>query len=204
LLAGLAVLGVLVVGIGAWAVMGQARPPTQPPTQAPTLPPATFGPSPIVTLEPETNDPGTFFPGPTFDFSQQPRVGFVQLAGGFTPDPYGTAVTPVREVDAGYLGQVGCRGMAGVAPDFRLIYEANGQPLLRFFVNGFADTALVVNDPNQTWFCNDDTAGLNPQIDFSAPIGGVYDIWVTDLSGAPDPATLIITGNPIMEPVGGS
>ena len=40
------------------------------------------------------------------------------------------------------------------------------------------DTALVINDANGNWICNDDFFGLDPAIEFSNPVGGLYDIWV--------------------------
>jgi hypothetical protein len=37
---------------------------------------------------------------------------------------------------------------------------------------------MVINAPDASWHCNDDTFGLLPAIDFSAPATGRYDIWL--------------------------
>lgn len=77
-----------------------------------------------------------------------------------------------------YLGG-GCVGFATGAPDLELAYGGGGSYLRIYFEpDNSGDTALVINDPNGDWVCNDDFDGLNPGIEFFNPDGGVYDIWV--------------------------
>jgi hypothetical protein len=58
-----------------------------------------------------------------------------------------------------------------------------------------ADATLLVNQPDTTWRCNDDSHGtLMPAIDFANPSGGQYDVWVgTYDASSHNPATFYIT-----------
>ncbi|MEM1285496.1 MAG: serine protease [Pseudomonadota bacterium] len=101
------------------------------------------------------------------------------IVTGFTPDPIDY---PLQA--GGYLVATdaldGCAGFVADAPDVRLTYEAGDQYPLRFFVEGAADTTLLINQPDGQWFCNDDRVegDLNPEIVFDRPLTGQYDIWV--------------------------
>ena len=35
-----------------------------------------------------------------------------------------------------------------------------------------------MNAPDGRWYCNDDANGLNPQVWWSNPMSGQYDIWI--------------------------
>ncbi len=101
------------------------------------------------------------------------------IRGGFTPDP-----RPIPNIVSGGdrdVSQMGlgadCRGFATGQPDLIVDYQ-NPQSFLRFYVQAQGDTALVINDAQGRWHCNDDTAGLNPQVDIRNPPAGQYDIWV--------------------------
>ena len=64
-------------------------------------------------------------------------------------------------------------------PDLELQYTAGTpQALLRFFWEGSGDAVLIINAPDGKWYCNDDTAGFNPQITFTNPPIGSYDVYV--------------------------
>jgi hypothetical protein len=113
------------------------------------------------------------------------------LSAGFTPDPYTVDIMPGGGNDASDLGN-GCNGMIAGPPDFQLNFEAGGIPLY-FSVSGSTDTTLVINTPSGQYVCDDDSAGnLNPQIAFSDPESGVYDVWVGAIGDA-EQATLLIS-----------
>jgi len=61
----------------------------------------------------------------------------------------------------------------------RLNYNAGSYPLI-ISVRSNADTTLVVNGPDGSWYCDDDggNQGLNPSIRFNGPSSGRYEIWV--------------------------
>lgn len=114
------------------------------------------------------------------DFSLAPNFGQTTLTAGFSPDPYTVDIIAGGDVDASQSpGASGCVGMISNAPDFRLTYEAGGLPL-HIFAAAASDVGLVVNTPDGSWACDDDSGGnLNPALTFSSPASGNYDIWVS-------------------------
>ncbi len=110
------------------------------------------------------------------DWSLQPTFGTVNLNSGFTPDPYTVAITAGGTIEASNLSS-SCRGMIANAPDFRLNFSAGSMPL---YISAYssADTTLVVNGPDGSWYCNDDTNGLDPSLGWGNPQSGQYDIWI--------------------------
>jgi len=110
------------------------------------------------------------------DWSLQPTFGTVNLNSGFQPDPYTTSITAGGTIQASNLSP-SCAGMIANAPDFRLNFNAGSLPL---YISAYsnADTTLVINGPDGSWYCNDDTNGLNPSVAWGSPQSGQYDIWI--------------------------
>ncbi len=108
------------------------------------------------------------------------NFGTHALRGGFVPDPKNIAnVVSGGSLDVSGMGLgAGCTGFATANPDVIINYS-NPAGFLRFYFQGQGDTALAINTANGQWLCNDDTAGLNPQVDIASPAAGQYDIWVT-------------------------
>lgn len=127
----------------------------------------------------------------------EPRYGLERLTAGFEPDPHTvplksggeTAVSGLPETCLGYIN-------AG-QPDVSVIYENRPDLNLTFFVDGPSDTALLVNDPNGVWHCNDDAGGADgyqPSVTIQGPAEGKYDIWVAEqASGQYNDVRLMIT-----------
>ncbi|PQO22323.1 peptidase S1 [Rhodobacteraceae bacterium WD3A24] len=109
------------------------------------------------------------------NWSLSPTYGSISLSSGFSNDPRYLTVTAggSRHFSGG-----GCSGWVADAPDFRVHYNAGSVFSLSFYVRAPGDTILVVNDPSGRWYCNDDTAGLDPGMTFPNPSSGQYDIWV--------------------------
>ena len=64
------------------------------------------------------------------------------------------------------------------APDFNFTLTS-ADAFLRVFVDaGSQDTTLVINRPDGSWVCADDTYGQNPGIDFNHAQPGLYNVWV--------------------------
>ncbi len=127
------------------------------------------------------------------NYSLNPSYGAVELRAGFAPDPY------IANVVAGGGNNVGanisgCTGWVAAAPDFRLFYGSGGYPLTIGAIAN-SDSTLVVNAPDGSWYCDDDSGGnLNPMVFFSQPTTGQYDIWVgTYNSGITFPAQVVIS-----------
>jgi hypothetical protein len=128
------------------------------------------------------------------NYNLNPTYGTAALNAGFTPDPYVVNVQSGGNIDASNLSS-SCRGFIADAPDVRLNYGSGSYPLI-ISVNSSADTTLVVNAPDGTWYCDDDggNRGLNPAIRFSSPQGGQYDIWIGTYGSATlQPAQLVIS-----------
>ena len=120
------------------------------------------------------------------DLSGTPVYGSVKLASGFTPDPHEVTILPGGTIDVSHLA-ASCVGYVGREPDYQVEYDA-GSLSLSFRVDGPIDTSLVVNGPNGSWMCDDDSGGnLDPLVTVLEPRSGRYDIWVGTLtSGVAD------------------
>jgi hypothetical protein len=118
------------------------------------------------------------------DYNADPNFGTLNLASGFTPDPQVVAVRSGGEIDATTISQ-SCTGFISNAPDVRLNYEAGSLPLI-ISVAASADTTLIVNGPDGSWYCDDDGGenGLNPMVRFNTPASGQYDIWIGTFANA--------------------
>lgn len=132
----------------------------------------------------------------------QGTFGRTSLSPGFSPDPYTVSVTSGGSVDTSLVDDLpfACTGYVTSQPDFILDY-ASGGTLLHVYVEGDGDTALIINGPDGSWHCNDDTNGVDPRVTFKAPQAGQYDIWVASFfSGESISGTLGITE---LDPPGG-
>jgi hypothetical protein len=128
------------------------------------------------------------------DYNADPNFGTLGLASGFTPDPRVVAVRSGGEIDAATISR-SCTGFISNAPDVRLNYEAGSLPLI-ISVAAEADTTLIVNGPDGSWYCDDDggETGLNPMVRFNPPASGQYDIWIgTYASASLQPARLYVS-----------
>jgi hypothetical protein len=129
------------------------------------------------------------------DFSADPTFGEERLEAGFVPDPYEVQLVSGGEVSVDYL-EDGCVGYAAIEPDFRLHWTGtSGELRVLFVASEGGDTTLIVNRPDGSWQCNDDTPdGVNPMVIVDSPLEGQYDVWVGSFEpGAYVEGTLAIT-----------
>lgn len=104
------------------------------------------------------------------------NFGTVTVAPGFMPDPSVARGTSGGAIQASTLNPQ-CRGWVSQTPDHILM--ATGQfAMLRVMVNGgSADTTLVIQRPDGSYNCDDDTEGRNPVFQGNfAP--GAYKVWI--------------------------
>ncbi|MCA9564176.1 MAG: hypothetical protein KC561_11840 [Myxococcales bacterium] len=167
-----------------------------------------------VTELPSTNGPGmagatgqmgqmgqTGQAGAAINVMGTPTYGTFTVNSGFTPDPQSYAVTAGGTAQASSVTAANggpCNaGWIATTPDIRVNYTSGSFPL-RFYVSTPAtDTTLAVNAPDGSWYCNDDTVGLHPVIDFPTPMSGQYDIFVGTFSQSDFPnVTLFVTELP--------
>lgn len=133
--------------------------------------------------------------GGRLDWSLNPTYGVIHLNSGFTPDPHVRSVSAGGALDASNTAS-GCRGFAATAPDLELNYNAGGYPLNLYAKSG-SDVTLIVNAPDGSWYCNDDTSGTNPHVGFNSPMSGQYHIWIgTYRSGSMPESVLYISEVP--------
>lgn len=133
-------------------------------------------------------------PAAAQDYNADPNFGTLNLTSGFTPDPQVVAVRSGGEINASTVSS-SCQGFISNAPDVRLNYTAGSLPLI-ISVAASADTTLIVNGPDGSWYCDDDGGvnGLNPMVRFNAPGSGQYDIWIGTYGNASlQPAQLHIS-----------
>jgi hypothetical protein len=129
------------------------------------------------------------------DFNARPNYGEVNLRTGFNADPRTIDLRAGGEVNAQSLSPA-CRGFITNAPDVRLNFTAGSNLPLILSVASGADTTLIVNAPDGSFYCDDDGGvnGANPAVRFNNPQTGRYEIWVgTYASGGTQPARLHIS-----------
>ncbi|MFT4702333.1 MAG: hypothetical protein ACI81R_000017 [Bradymonadia bacterium] len=127
------------------------------------------------------------------DTSADATYGNQNLSVGFMPDPVVIPLAAGGPIDTSVEGTGSCAGFHASAPDVELTYEAGSVPLY-IHVESDTDTTLLINQPDGSWICADDTIGFNPLVAFPTPASGVYDIYVgTFDAAATPPATLNIT-----------
>jgi hypothetical protein len=127
------------------------------------------------------------------DTSRRTNYGELSLDSGFSDDPRVVSLQAGGDISAQRAGS-DCRGFITDAPDFRVFYNAGSLPLI-ISVDSNADTTLVVNAPDGSFYCDDDSGeGSKPSVRFNNPDSGRYEIWVgTYSSGNAQPARLHIS-----------
>lgn len=117
--------------------------------------------------------------------------GEISLSSGFVPDPVRVSLVSGGSINGGELPGA-CVGMISDAPDFELTYDSNGGPLT-FRTQSGGDTTLIINGPDGSWYCDDDSGGgVNARVRFGSAPSGTYDIWVGAI-GDGAATTLLIT-----------
>lgn len=133
-------------------------------------------------------------PAAAQDIGADPTYETVRLNAGFADDPYTVRISSGGLTDASNLGN-GCRGYIATRPDVRLHYQAGEILPLILSATSDVDTTIVVNAPDGSWYCDDDSGGsLNPMVRFEPALSGRYEIWVGTYGEADNhPATVNIS-----------
>ncbi len=166
--------------------------PTATPSVIPPLSTIEVSPLTATATATATNPP----PVVTLNYNLSPVFGSAELTSNFGPDPFTVGITSGGPASVSYLGD-GCLGYTTSAPSFSLSYTSGDFSLLRFYFIGSSDTTMVINSPNGSYFCVDDSFDtVDPTIDFNNPVSGRYDIWIASyLQGASISGFLYITEN---------
>ncbi|WP_417490795.1 peptidase S1 [Maricaulis sp.] len=108
---------------------------------------------------------------------QAQTFGSVNLRAGFTPDPFRVAITSGGSINASSISS-GCRGWMANTMDYQVHYTA-GSFNLSFSATSSSDTTLLIQAPNGSVYCDDDSGnGLNPIVTIGNPVSGTYSVWV--------------------------
>lgn len=117
------------------------------------------------------------------------NFGTVSLNPGFMPDPHTASGTSGGATDATTLGTAGCVGYIAGTPD-HLFNATQAFANLRVMAHSTADITLVIQKPDGSYLCNDDSEGTNPLVEGAFPTG-VYKIWIGSYEqGTNSPYTL--------------
>ena len=130
--------------------------------------------------------------------SRTANYGEVYLSAGFTPDPHEVGITAGGSIDAYTDTDLpgACVGNISDAPDYEVTYQAGSLPLV-FRTLSNTDTTLIINGPNGSWYCDDDSWGDgDAEVRFNKPQSGTYDVWIGTFGGGTASARLIITETP--------
>lgn len=120
------------------------------------------------------------------------NFGTVSLNSGFMPDPHTASGTSGGATDATTLGTAGCVGWIAGTPD-HLFNATTAFANLRVMAHSTADITLVIQKPDGTYICNDDSEGTNPMVEANFP-AGVYKVWIGSYEqGTNSPYTLGFT-----------
>ena len=107
-----------------------------------------------------------------------PRYGIYLLAPGFAPSPFTRDALSGGDIEVKSL-RLGdnCLGYAASEPDF--LIELTGEfNRITFLIASAEDSTLIMNLPNGSWACNDDTNGLNPALVLHNAPPGSYRLWI--------------------------
>lgn len=127
------------------------------------------------------------------DMTETASFGEITLESGFHPDPISLDVLAGGE--NAVLVSGGCDyGMVADAPDLEITYTGEiGLDLFIYAVSS-EDTTLLINLPDGSWVCDDDSyEDGDPLIQLGAAPGGVYDIWVGTYGSDVVDATLMVS-----------
>jgi hypothetical protein len=88
-------------------------------------------------------------------------------------------------------------GFASIAPSYRVNWSGNASSLT-FNFQSAGDTTLIINAPDGSWWCDDDSAGKpNPRVVIASPRNGQYTVWVGSFAvGGNISGTLSVTDAP--------
>jgi hypothetical protein len=119
----------------------------------------------------------------------------LDMAAGFALDPFLVSLNGGGEVDASTLDPA-CIGYINDQPVLTARWEGSVDVLRTFFYSD-SDATLVVQGPDGSYLCNDDSAEnvLDPEVDITAPVTGTYRIWIGSFDANQlIPGLLVITG----------
>ena len=102
----------------------------------------------------------------------------------------------------GNIDLSGCYNVPGTGyvienPDFTISYNRTQNYNLRFRTQAGCDTILLINDANNQWYWDDDSAGgTNAEVWVNNAAGGYIDVWIGTYGSSTCDAQLLIESFP--------
>lgn len=102
----------------------------------------------------------------------------INPAAGFPLDPFLVSLQGGGPVEASTLSK-DCAGYIPANSSVSVDYKGKADILRAFFFSD-GDPVLVVQTPDGSYLCNDDTSRLisDPMVEISKPVQGLYNVWV--------------------------
>lgn len=116
----------------------------------------------------------------------EPSNGVHMISPGFLPDPYIVTVRGGGEQNAMLLAD-GCVGFINETPDVAFVYETPASGFRIFFISD-QDSTLMIQNPDGSYLCNDDSVDHDPAIEVMPGGAGTYLVWVGSFDGQTNPA----------------
>lgn len=134
-------------------------------------------PAPTAAAEPAqpTAPPAAEPAQPQGGANLESNFGTVSLEPGFVPDPKVVSGTSGGDIDASTLNAA-CTGWVTETPD-HILATSGDFSSLRVMAHSAGDITLVVQKPDGTYACDDDTEGTDPVVE-AAMQQGNYKIWI--------------------------
>ncbi|NOY90647.1 MAG: peptidase S1 [Deltaproteobacteria bacterium] len=106
------------------------------------------------------------------------NFGTVSVRPGFMPDPTTASGTSGGSTDAATLNS-DCNGWIAGTPDHLLVAGGDFSSLrvMAHATTDGEDVTLVIQKPDGSYMCNDDTEGFDPVVAGAFP-AGTYKIWI--------------------------
>lgn len=134
-------------------------------------------PTPPTTVTPPTTPPNVVTPPPPPTGGTDSNFGTVSLATGFMPDPTIVQGRSGGQRDASTVS-AGCNGWIDATKPDHIFNATTAYANLRVLGHSTQDITLVMQKPDGTYLCNDDSEGTDPILVPGAMTPGMYKIWV--------------------------
>lgn len=122
----------------------------------------------------------TATPAATEAPAAEPDTAFITInpAAGFPLDPFLLSLQGGGSVEASTLSE-GCAGYIPANPTVAVDYKGKADLLKAFFYSD-GDPTLVVQTPDGSYLCSDDTSRLilDPTVEIAKPVQGRYNVWI--------------------------
>lgn len=143
-----------------------------------------------------------FFSGVSANAQSSTEVPPLQLEPGFVPRSVFVRAEGEHDVrSSAVLRERGCEGYVSTDPDLFIRYndrDTGGSLVIR--AESGTDLVMLIGSGANSWYCNDDAVGTNPEIVLPAGSGS-YSVWVGTFSPGEARATVSIREIPGDEPL---